>query len=363
MKPFNLASLVLIFLVSGYNVCCDSSSNIGQANFHNIQKRQASINNNISRQCYHITIREQCTSGYIQARLDLLFQCNQSSRRDTQDYLMNLQAWCDQNSMGDYCFAMLPYIFLDIQPISFVCSNSTSSCSTECKRQLINFRNEVGCCFNRYLPICGLERVTNCTSVIESPPVSVDPSDTEINSSIPVDQSCGGTSRLNCERRYIQPIVDALSLEGTCQISTRNILRECEVNEFGHYCSDIDSELGRNYSAARDNCRNTSVCEPLCRSGLENLGCCINYYYNRSSRPDPLLSYEFWLLCGLDTPGICESRLIGPITPTPLNSSPSGVTINIGVSVSIVTVLIILGISAGTIIYCIIMKRKKSKAK
>ena len=367
MKPFNLASLVLIFLISGCSIFCDSSIKnifIGQANFHNIQKRQVGINSDISRQYHLITTRQECTSGYIQARLNQLFQCNQT----TEELFTNLKVGCHRNSMGDYCLGVLPYILKDTYAIMLACPISMNSCFTECKRRLMKIRNELGCCIyviNETLMVtvyrpafqyslwssCGLERITNnCTSILKPPPVPVDPCDTKQDLNI------------SCQRRYIQPIVDALSLEGTCQLSTRNILSKCEVNEFGQYCSDIAPQFRTNYSEVHDNCSNTSVCEPLCRSALENLkvsaGCCIDVLYNRSSLP-PFLSYKFWLLCGLDTPGICQSRLTGPTAPTP---STSSVTINIGISVSIVTVLIILGISAGTIIYCIITKRKKSKA-
>ena len=340
MKPFNLViGLVLIFLIGGYNVLCDSSIkdvSIGQANFHSIQKRQ--VNSSISRQCQRITTSQQCTSGYVQALYSLSLQCDQSQTAE------NFQDSCRQNSMGDYCGVATTYI-QDIQAILRACPNSMSTCSTQCKGRLVNIRDELGCCINvifnqtrnmqlyaAYGPAfqyslwssCELEGITNnCTSVIESLPVPVDPSCDVLSYQEQME-------RIQCERRYIEPTLNALSSESTCQLFYQSTLEQCGVNEvLGRSCLELLPVLETNFSVAFRTCRNTSICEPLCRSILENFkasaGCCINNFYNSSiteisgTRYD-FLSYEYWLLCGLDTPGICEPQLTGPTTEMPSTS-------------------------------------------
>ena len=97
----------------------------------------------------------------------------------------------------------------------------------------------------------------------------------------------------------------------------------CSVKADGEFCSldadgfvrDADSRV---ISLLYSNCdlelNNSSIiCRPTCRDTLveakTTLDCCINLLNESNSVyyvDTPLLSYNFWKSCGVETPGFCE---------------------------------------------------------
>lgn len=112
------------------------------------------------------------------------------------------------------------------------------------------------------------------------------------------------TEFLESARRVLQTVSeDCRALDGY----NEGLDVTCAVNELGRYCAEDD--LFPQYSTATDNCRNTSMCDPLCIEILNTITCCFIDQYNQTEDiQTEWLSYEFWQQCGLTSPGFCETR-------------------------------------------------------
>lgn len=161
---------------------------------------------------------------------------------------------------------------------------------------------------------------------------------------INVDPGCGESDLL--ERLYDEAVCRTQYLDSMQEVVVRcgfhpNLTRErCAVNEMGRYCEATDNVTTALRDVAATNCADTTVCNPLCMSTLENItSCCLITKYNGTAAPTRFdwLSYEFWSLCGLDSPGFCELRF----TEEPVGSSAVVVTAAAGV-VSLMTALMVL---------------------
>jgi hypothetical protein len=123
-----------------------------------------------------------------------------------------------------------------------------------------------------------------------------------------------------------QPYIDAVVLDSRCNQSSNAAfhLAEiktnlCTMDNTGTVCgltfSTVDQDL--NLETLNSDCATSNVsCTSNCRDGL-NLaktlrGCCINWVNISADRPHAL-SYSVWKLCGVESPGFCES---GPLSLT-----------------------------------------------
>ena len=89
--------------------------------------------------------------------------------------------------------------------------------------------------------------------------------------------------------------------------------KSCSVNEDGVLCYTELEAIREKLENSFNNCINTSTCSENCKVALQNMksfaGCCINNVFNNSFDEIPgipILAYKFWMLCGLETPGICQ---------------------------------------------------------
>ena len=259
-----------------------------------------------------------CNNGLYNDYANVFQRCNSS------DFATIIEVLCISNSMGAFCNASISVLQSEVES-----SCDSSTCSSECRDVLTNIRSEVGCCiasiyndssrtlfyspepFNYTLwSNCGVEPVTQAC-----PPSTVTLTKTE------PDPTCSGniTSTLQllsstiCRREYIDPFVTLLSAEG-CTEDLDEADRICSVNKFGTYCSAFGFSLQTIFTAASENCQNTSICDPLCIETLNNItntvGCCFNEEFNMTNSTVDWLSDEFWSMCNLESPGLCEQRFV-----------------------------------------------------
>ena len=78
-------------------------------------------------------------------------------------------------------------------------------------------------------------------------------------------------------------------------------VRDADIRVISLLYSNCDLELNNS----------SVVCRPTCRDTLvevkTTLDCCINIFnQSENSKNTPLLSYNFWESCGVETPGFCE---------------------------------------------------------
>ena len=135
-------------------------------------------------------------------------------------------------------------------------------------------------------------------------PAEVDPTCTDVE-----DLTERLTFRVLCRREFLN------DLAMSCEEINVGDLAFCAVDENGNYCSQSSDIYSANFTAS-NNCANTSVCDPLCIEALTNLttmfGCCFISELNSTSNgrsPGSYLSYEFWEMCGLTSPGFCNVRI------------------------------------------------------
>ena len=141
--------------------------------------------------------------------------------------------------------------------------------------------------------------------------------------SCPLDTLLERIAEVSCDPRYSQPIVDALSRAQGCELVRQLMLEQCSINEAGQLCAVELQNLLRLTSSITISgvCDDTSTCSQACSQQLQALrgssGCCINTNIVNGSLVGILapreewLSYDFWLRCGLTTPGVCERSLSG----------------------------------------------------
>lgn len=176
--------------------------------------------------------------------------------------------------------------------------------------------------------LCGVDLVEEqcAPSPIVLPPTPIDPTCTETEFTQRV------FSNITCKRSTVESVTTAVQTSSCADNIPDDFFASlCAVNQIGgDYCNAEDLDVLFEVAAA--NCANTSVCAPLCTETLNNItataGCCFNNEYNgtdidETSRPD-FLSDQFWSMCDLSSPGLCEIRLTGePSTISQSTQSPS----------------------------------------
>ena len=261
--------------------------------------------------CLDIAVRELCTGGTYQDWATLALRCNDS------EMAHSLQDGCSINSMGRFCLEP------DLTHISDRCGISPTTCSPECRDLLTTTRAELGCCvkvLNRssnvpphflysLWSLCSMEPVTeDCTSPITLPQTEIDPTCTE---SVYRERFF---SEVVCKRSNVEPVRAKIAAEG-CEDRSQGV---CSVNAAGQYCGIISPNIAL-FQEASENCRDTTVCEPICMQTLSSItvtdGCCFTDEYNHTASQEPArvdwLSNEFWSRCGVTPPGICQERISG----------------------------------------------------
>lgn len=275
--------------------------------------------------CGELAIEEQCNSGLLQAAAEVAVNCNDLQMAQ---FFHNS---CRRNSNGRYCDSGSSFLFVYTKDITNVCRNSTTVCSTECRNLLTRTRNELGCCIN-------IGQNDSSNLIYDPEPFNytlwsncnVEPITEECTpSTVNLPQRSGRTctpsslfeqlNRVSCTRRYVEPVLKVLSATEGCDPIRQAALEQCGVNEFGTLCAQINSSTVQ-ISSTSLVCENTQMCSQDCMEALQSLkgtyGCCVNNLYNGSldnivvPRMD-WLSFEFWVQCGVSTPGICEAKLNG----------------------------------------------------
>ena len=267
---------------------------------HVINRRQVG-----SSQCYKLAVHELCTNGAFQDYASVFQKCNDSAIANA------LQAQCKQNSMGRFCTEDVSLK----EDIKNACNNSSnSSCSSECKDVLITIRSELGCCIASLYndsnvvishdPIsfsyslwssCGVEPVQECPpSTITLPPVQVDP-------------TCSGNSSVKyqlaslalCRHQFIDPVIN---------LGCPNVFTElsCRANSMSTYCPVL-TNISR---IALWSCGATSTCDSFCTETLNTAGCCFDQLVYTLSNYMIHDNDTIWSKCDLQSPGLCELRLV-----------------------------------------------------
>lgn len=278
----------------------------GQTEPHKISKRQEVSDQDYA--CNQVLASEVCTNGQYQEYASLSQRCN-----DSVVVQFYQDVFCAYNQMDIFC-GLANYSLL-LSNIAIFCNNSSPSCSQDCRDHLIRARSELGCCINAVIDIdeqfaypmwsrCGVEPVTRkCSTSFTLPPIQVDPTCDE-------DAYLERSRSITCRQPYVEGLRERLTTEG-CQ-GLADEITFCKANQFGTYCDTLEEyNFESNLTLASWSCRNISICDPLCIETLDNiintLGCCFNDRYNTTNSDQYYwLSYEFWSMCGLESPGLCE---------------------------------------------------------
>ena len=328
MELLSPALLVLLFGVSG--LCSTSATRsydhrqpllanikthlVRQSKFHKF-KRQVEDNH-----CDALAREVFCTNGFYNGYANVLQRCNYS---ESATYFQDI---CTPNSMGRFCIADTYTLQKDFES---ACDSSNSTCNSECRDVLVSIRSEEGCCIASiyndsskiwfYSPEpfsytlwsnCGVEPVTQAC-----PPSTITLTQTE------PDPTCSGnlTSTLQllystiCRRQYIDSFVMQLTAQGCSDLFGFDSL--CRANKFGTYCDTVEyDQFDFLFDAASVSCSDTSTCDLPCMEALNNItntvGCCFIERYNNTRTYNHWLSDEFWSMCNIIYPGLCENRFV-----------------------------------------------------
>ena len=292
---------------------------------HHLLERQADSSTDT---CDFAAIyNDWCTSGYIQAYVTFLLECDQSDRETTMITALSLTRSCESSSSGTLCENMDTSTLRSTFETN--CRRSLpTTCSSDCLDFLTTIRAELGCCINYFnntdfafrftavfeyslWSLCNVEQVAECA-----------PGPVVLPETITIDPTCNDSTfwgqllyEVVCRAQYFESPYD---LEN-CVYVPGNEINNCLVNEEGRYCrvaeqaNAADTSTGDLFAdplaVYTTNCANTSTCDPLCVQALGNItSCCFINDYNRTLPSYDWLSYEFWSMCGLDSPGFCETK-------------------------------------------------------
>ena len=349
---FGFVAVYQVYSITGYSnsILFPFDETIKSEEYqHKVHKRQVVQD---SFRCENAYLAQSCTNGLSQELVNLALQCG-----DHEEAQFRVDS-CQQNPMGVYCGAV--YAGTQITEVTTICLISeTSNCSTQCQNLLTNIREQLGCCINviqnsTFSPpafnsslwsSCGIEPIPNdCIS-------------SSITTSTSVGPTCNETTyfmqnfiSLTCSSRYVQPTLQALQAlpnEDDCEVYIQGFRELCGVDKAGDYCLIRHPFDLSNPSLvyAFNNCTSNTTCSNDCRMALQNFesltGCCINNVYNGTyidlfgRARIPFLSYEFWTLCGLETPGTCETPFTSVSTsPGFISGATNIATVNIATRAS-----------------------------
>lgn len=205
-----------------------------------------------------------------------------------------------------------------------MCGRDPTTCSEECRALLVSTRAQLGCCINNFnstfprhyhyslWSLCGVETVTEeC-----APGPIVVPTDY-----IPlIDFSCNSAAltdrlyeRVLCRTQYLELLrnatIDYCGYDPTEGFNTCNIDQDS-----GLYCDNSQPDTYQLVLDINGNCTNLSRCDSLCVQNLNRItSCCFVSEYNGTDsdvhEDYTWLRYEYWDMCGIESPGFCERRL------------------------------------------------------
>ena len=337
-----LSSFLLISLVSGISLQAGLLNplqlSIGEvANFahRHVQKRQT-LNDLTTEDvvnCTSATIEHQCSAGYAQGVIDIALRCrNETAARSTS-------ISCARNEDGETCAVATLRLSSDSTQSSNAaqCFGAVSSgfCPSACRSFLQTARSRLGCCINTYVnttysPVYNAYRnfvdyrLWNLCNV-DLPPAdcgNAPPLNTPVEvQTCTVEEYFTRLVNYECFPSVGQPLVDALLQNPRCRVYAVLTADLCESNSNGQFCAQaisLDSLISESTDpllVSLANCgTSTSTCSTFCQDVVTNVngtyGCCVNIYNNSDiGRQFPSLSYSYWNLCGVKTPGFCESTL------------------------------------------------------
>ena len=278
--------------------------------------------------CQQLVIRERCSNGLRQAAANAALDC------DMLDVAEQFRGDCQRNSMGEFCDLEIELSFDYTYNITVACGSSVTTCSSECRDQIMLARNALGCCINVGLndsssSVYTPEQFTYALwSTCSVEPVTEECSPSTVNLRQRSGRPCTEVAYIEqtlsiwCTRRFVEPVLEKLAATPGCELtlqSTLKTLELCAVNEEGQFCILKHPVLFDHdqYQNVSDICDDVETCEPACNEALQSLnntfGCCINYFYNDSLTGNLMpianwLSFDFWTQCNLTTPGFCETR-------------------------------------------------------
>lgn len=285
----------------------------------NIRGNTAQRDVNTLRKCANITAYVECSTGSARDVANVYYVCNEPITAE-QFY----RFYCSRNTKNLYCGTAYYYL-MDVQSATSACATSATNCTDDCRSRLMNLRDQLGCCLNLYFNNtlafadfgqtfsysfwrnCGIEPLLadqNCTAQ----PKVIIPS---------VDRECDNAEErlpsFVCSASYRDALTNALSQDSDCKGFENVRLERCGMNENGDSCLGTPS-LYHHASRAAVSCSELNTCDPDCLLILQRLNesaqCCINSFVNTTffrhiGLTFDYLSYEYWKMCNLTTPGTC----------------------------------------------------------
>ena len=343
------ATIVLILLSCSFvdNVQCSGMNLLERDilkhhlnSIHQITRRQAPTSQDLA-YCNSIRNDAYCSSGIGQRVADFDLSCG-----DSIETVRSSLSRCAKSESGAFCWSLIQLNGPSQQYVDANCFGAITSntCPPQCRTNLEDFKNKLGCCINAHLNgsyyFPGTSRIVDYRlwNLCGVPLPAMDCENHGLTFNVPASaQNCSleeFTSRkyaILCQPNVAQPYINGLLNDTRCsQINlnfSRDLINSCSMNTRGEFCY-IQIELYKNGSTSHyvstlnSNCDSEisnmpqSGCRPTCRNELveikDALGCCVNHY-NKSYLDYPYdissLAYGLWESCGVETPGFCESTL------------------------------------------------------
>ena len=323
---------------------------------YHIAKRQTTTQNDVVG-CSVVVADHQC--DYAQQIVNIALGCR------NEVFVRNTANACARNKNGESCEVAALKVLMNDTDLKNAYSNclnavtlGSQACPAVCRTYTESMNSKLGCCFNTYInttesrwfriygqyfdyrlwSLCDVPLpTTECESKIsfDPPQDARDCTEQEFVSRL-VDFQCNASIG--------QPLINALLQNERCNIFTTILVDYCTTNANGQTCTEaiyfgiLESvptflqmfstsiSLSRNCADAV----NVDTCSPSCQSAITNFtdsyGCCVNLYNNSEGVQLASLSYNLLNLCGVDSPGFCNSSLttspsILPPTTDPLTTS------------------------------------------
>ena len=316
-----------------------------------------------------------CTgSDYGQGLADIALQCGPDY---ISLYAETQAAQCSSTEDGVPCFGA--FEGLNITTSAQACASlqlgdDAASCSSACSDFLQKLRKSGGCCVETVWQtgfsqlVLGFDiQIAFDVCNVDNPAACISPISLVVPSTSETCTFSEFWSRLveyGCSESVGQPYVDNIvNTDPVCTPIARHYASSCGRAN-GRFCLDIlqgvfpivDSTqhafVHPHLSNVTSACNNTSiasdgVCPAACRSALEmaieEFGCCINMFNNTDTEVLlPHISNDVMKICGVESPGACESVLIVDRADKPAYVSTNASAILIGLCVFLLSVLVLI---------------------
>ena len=316
-------------------------------------KRQTTLDNVL--ECTGFIGNVQCTTGLILGVANTYAQCGRN------DLATITASHCASNEMGELCASQIGGAITGLVSAFRSClteiAPGSTTCSTSCTTALELLRRDLGCCINSvynvtvegdsliaatfaaFTPIfnsslwdrCFVETVGECANAPSFTPGSRDPPCTDV-------EAVQAAHTYECTQTNVQPVLDALNRNSTCQLYTTTVVNDCGQRSNGDFCSvDAITNPPTDFlTAVNTNCVSFlttqscpgSTCTTAIEQFRDNSGCCVNTNHNTSlivalggSLPT---SNALWNACGVSSPGFCTSTIVGGSASTDSTTEVGG---------------------------------------